>query len=140
VRRVRGAVDIETGALILTVDAEGLVELLELLEHPRPAEVSLMPGAEYQATRSVRSLSLGLNAGDAVAIATEGEVATITGGPAGFARLAREVRRFGDYNDVFEPGMHAHFDPGPAAGSVLAQGSASLIVAGPVPDEVAPYA
>jgi hypothetical protein len=136
--RVQGTVDSETDTLILTVDAEGLIELLELLEDPRPAWVSLMPGAECQATRSVRGLRLEATAEDAVAIVIDGEVATITAGPTGFARLARKIRQFGDNNDLLEPGMHAHFDPGPAASSVLAQDSASLIVAGPVPDDVAP--
>ncbi len=122
----------------MTVDTEGLRVLLELLEHPKSTKVSLMPAADRPVTRSVSTLSLELSADDAVTVATDGEVATIAGSPAGFARLAREVRQFRDYNDLFEPGMHAHFDAGP--GDALAEGSDSLIVSGPIPDDTAPEA
>jgi hypothetical protein len=138
-----GSVDTETGALILTVGVEDLEQLVELLRHAKSTSVTLRPAPEYPLTRSISRLSLELNTDDAVAIATDDDGATISGSPAGFARLAHEIRQFGEYNDLSEPGMHAHFDPGErsvAGGVVLAQGSDSLIVAGPVPDEAAPEA
>jgi RHS repeat-associated protein len=130
--KMQGAVDIETGALILTVDAEGLQELVGLLQRSEATTVPLGSTPEHHATRSIGMLSLEPLGDSAVAIAIDDDVATITGSPASLARLAHEVREFGDYNDLFEPGMHAHFDP---AGGVLVQGSEPLIVAGPVPDE-----
>jgi hypothetical protein len=135
---MQGSVDTETGALILTVDVEGLDQLVELLRHAKSASVPLCPTQEYPVTRPISTLRLELNTDDAVAITTDDNGATISGSPAGFARLAREIRQFGEYNDLSEPGMHAHFDPGErsvADGGVLAQSSQSLIVAGPVPDE-----
>ncbi len=127
---MQGAVDIETGALILTVDARGLQELVELLEDPKATTVELGSAPEYSATRPIGTLRLQPTADDGVVVAIDGDAATITGSPASFVRLAREVRQFGGYNDLSEPGMHSHFDPG---SSVLAQGSDSLIVAGSVP-------
>jgi hypothetical protein len=134
---VRGAFDTETSALILTVDTEGLTELVGLLEDAKRGRLSLMPAAERRDLRPVGTLSLEPGGDDAVAITTDGEAATITGSRASFARLARELRQFGAYNDLFEPGMHAHFDPGSSTGGVFAQSSDSLIIAGPVPDEAA---
>jgi hypothetical protein len=138
---MQGSVDTETGALILTVDVGGLDQLVELMRHAKSASVPLRPAPEYPLTRPIGTLRLELNTDDAVAIATDDNGATISGSPAGFARLAREIKQFGEYNDLSEPGMHAHFDPGErsiADGVVLAHGSDSLIVAGPVPDEGAP--
>jgi hypothetical protein len=140
---MQGSIDAETGALILTVDVEGLDQLVELLRHAKSASVPLRPAQEYSLTRPISALYLELNTDDAVVIATNDNGAAISGSPAGFARLAREIRQFGEYNDLSEPGMHAHFDPGErsvGSGVVLAQSSRSLIVAGPVPDEAAPEA
>jgi hypothetical protein len=140
---MQGSIDTETGALILTVDVEGLDQLVELLRHAKSASVPLRRAQEYSLTRTINTLRLELNTDDAVVIATDDNGATISGSPAGFARLAREIRQFGEYNDLFEPGMHAHFDPGERSvgdGVVLAQSSQSLIVAGPVSDEAAPEA
>jgi hypothetical protein len=140
---MQGSVDTETGALILTVDVEGLDQLVELLRHAKSASVPLRAAQEYPLTRPIGTLRFELNTDDVVVIATDDNGATISGGSAGFARLAREIRQFGEYNDLSEPGMHAHFDPGErsvAGGVVLAQGSEALIVAGPVPDEAAPEA
>jgi hypothetical protein len=132
---VQAATDAETGALILTVDAEGLDGLLGLLQRPTLAAVPLTRALERAATRPISALNLAPSNDDALAIATEGEGAIITGSSAGFARLARRLREFAEYNDLSEPGMHVHFDPGGHSGAVLAQDSRSLIVAGPVPDD-----
>jgi hypothetical protein len=130
---VQAATDAETGALILTVDAEGLERLVDLLQAPTLAAVPLTRALEYAATRPIGALHLAHSSDDALVIATDGEAAIITGSPAGFARLARRLREFADYNDLSEPGMHVHIDPGDHSGAVLAQDSRSLIVAGPVP-------
>jgi hypothetical protein len=132
--RIQAATDAETGALILTVDAEGLKRLQELLQAPTlVAAVPLTRAVEYAATRPISALRLASSIDDALVIATDDEAATIAGSPAGFARLARRLTEFADYNDLSEPGMHVHFDPGDHSGAVLAQDSRSLIVAGPVP-------
>ena len=130
---VRAATDAETGALILTVDAEGLERLVDLLQAPTLGAVPLTRALEYAATRPIGALHLAHGSDDALVIATDGEAAIITGSPAGFARLARRLREFADYNDLSESGMHVHIDPGDHSGTVLAQDSRSLIVAGPVP-------
>jgi hypothetical protein len=132
--RVQAATDAETGALILTVDAEGLEGLLELLQR---LTLTAVPLTRAVATRPISALNLAPSTDEALMIATEGEAATITGSPAGFARLARRLKEFTEYNDLSEPGMHVHFDPGDYSGAVLAQDSRSLIVAGPVPDQAA---
>jgi hypothetical protein len=133
--RLEAATDAETDTLILTVDAEGLEGLLELLQRPTLAAVPLTRAVEHEATRPISALNLAPSTDDALLIATEGDAAIITGSPAGFARLARRLSEFADYNDLSEPGMHVHFDPGDHSGAVLAQDSRSLIVAGPVPDD-----
>jgi hypothetical protein len=135
--RVHAATDAESGALILTVDAEGLEGLLELLQRLTLTAVPLTRAVERAATRPISALNLAPSTDEALMIATEGEAATITGSPAGFARLARRLKEFTEYNDLSEPGMHVHFDPGDYSGAVLAQDSRSLIVAGPVPDQAA---
>jgi hypothetical protein len=140
---MQGSVDTETGALILTVDGEGLEQLVELMRHAKSASVPVRPAPRYPVTRPIGTLRLELNSDEAVSVATDDNGATICGSPAGFARLAREIREFGEYNDLSEPGMHAHFEPGElsvAGDLVLAQDSEALIVAGPVPDEAAPEA
>ncbi len=133
---MQGAVDTETGAVILTVDTDRLTELVQLLQRAEPATVPLTPAPARTTTRPISSLRVELAADDAVAITSDDASARITGSPAGLARLADEVRQFGDYNDLSEPGMHAHFD----AEWVLARGSDSLIVAGPIPDDTPPRA
>lgn len=74
---------------------------------------------------------------DAVAIFIDKDAARCVGTQTALARLAREVALFAEYNDLSEPGMHAHFDPRAAAvaDDALARNSCSLIVAGPVSDD-----
>jgi hypothetical protein len=133
-KRMYGAIDTETRALILTVDAAGLEELVELLRRSEPASVPLTSPPDHAATRPIRKLRLEPREDGGVAsVATVDDVATITGNPTGLARLAGEIRQFGAYNNLSEPGMHAHFDPG--VGEVLAQDSEPFIVAGPVADD-----
>jgi hypothetical protein len=140
---MQGSIDTETGDLILTVDAQGLDQLVELLRHAKSMSVPLRPAQEYAFTRPISALRLELNMDDAIVIATSDDGATISASPESFARLAQGIRQFGEYNDLSEPGMHTHFDPGErsaADGAVLAASSRSLIVAGPVSDEAAPDA
>jgi hypothetical protein len=136
---IRAAVDIENDDLILTVDREGLEKLVDLLTHPASGAIPTMPGTKYPMTRLIGSLNLRIDSEDLVAIETDEEAASIAGNRAALARLAREISRFAEYNDLYEPGMHTHVDPGePSAPAILGPTSRSLVIAGPVPDEPAP--
>ncbi|HEY1853244.1 MAG TPA: hypothetical protein VGG40_01535 [Solirubrobacterales bacterium] len=134
---MRGAIDTETGALILTVDAPELERLVEQLRNGPPTVISLSPSPRRAKAEPISSLSLATADSEAVAIETAGDSATITGSPSGFAALARGVSEFAEYNDITEPGMHTHFDPraDKTGKSVLTPDSAPLVLTGPVPDE-----
>jgi hypothetical protein len=134
---MRGAIDTETGALILTVDAPDLERLVEQLRNGLPAVITLSPSPRWAKAEPISSLNLAIDDSEAVAIETAGDSATLTGSPSGFAVLARQVSEFAEYNDITEPGMHTHFEP-PAdktGKSVLTPDSAPLVLTGPVPDE-----
>lgn len=131
---MQGAVDIETGELILTVDEEDLGELIDLMLQPKPTVVSIEGTTKFPATRPITSLRFAIGAGDGVVIEVGHDSASMTGSPLGFERLAREIRRFGFYNDLHEPGMHNHFEPGDRSNGEIAVSprSAPLFLAGPV--------
>lgn len=133
--RMDGAVDIETRALLLTVDAPGLRAFVELLRRAEPASVPVTPPPDRATTRPIRTLRLEPTEEDngVASIATVDDIAKITGNPAGLARLAHEISQFAAYNDLSEPGMHAHLDPG--VSEILARDSDPFIVAGPVSDD-----
>jgi hypothetical protein len=42
-----------------------------------------------------------------------------------------------EYNDLYEPGMHAHFQPDdrPDSAKVIRRSGRSLVIAGPISDE-----
>jgi hypothetical protein len=134
--KMQGSLDTEAGALILTVDSEGLGELVELLRGAKPTQVKLTPPGGRQTTWPLSILKLEHTTENTVSIASHGVLATISGSPAAISRLAREVYRVGEYNDLLEPGMHAHFNPSnqPFAQPLLSPHSESLIIAGPVPN------
>jgi hypothetical protein len=134
---VRGAVDIETGELILWVDVDALEGLVKLLRRPSSTTLPLNMGPAERGLRPIRTLRVEPTAEEGVAITLGDDEATFTGGPAGFARLAQELWLFGEYNDLSGPGMHAHFEPGERSRGqiVLAQDSAPMILVGPVPED-----
>jgi hypothetical protein len=137
---IQPTVDIENDDLILTVDRDGLEKLVKSLMRPTTSTIAIAPGTEYPMTRAISRLDLRVDTEDLVEIKTGDDVASIAGSAAALARLAREISRFAEYNDLYEPGMHAHFDPddGSDVRYVLAADSRPLIVAGPVPDQAAP--
>lgn len=134
---IRATVDIENDDLILTVDHDGLEMLIGLLTHPVDGAIAIAPGIKYPMTRPIGSLSLRIDRDDLVEIETGEDAASISGSPSALAHLAQEISRFGEYNNLNEPGMHTHFDPSdtPPSVRVLRSGSRSLVVAGPVSDE-----
>jgi hypothetical protein len=134
---IRATVDIENNDLILTVDHDGLKELIELLMHPADCSVAILPGSKHPMTRLIGSLRIQIDSDDLVEIETGEDAASIAGNPHAFTRLARELSSFAEYNDLYEPGMHTHFDPNdsPASARVLRSDSRSLVIAGPVSGE-----
>jgi hypothetical protein len=136
---IQATVDIETNDLILTVDADGLKEVVRLLARPADGPIATAPGGQYPMTRPIKRLRLHTDSDDLVEMRTGRDAASISGSPAALARLAEEISSFAEYNDLYEPGMHAHFDPddGTSSTKALRSGSQSLVIAGPVPDEPA---
>lgn len=136
-----GWVDIETGALILSADRDGLREFVSWLRHPTRDTVSLSEAQSWPMARPIDALSIKL-AGEAVAIEVASDVGRFAGNRAGFERLAHQVELFAEDDELDEPGSHTHFDPDDGSGArcILAADSCPLIVAGPVPDEAAPEA
>jgi hypothetical protein len=120
--------------LILVVDEGDLEHLVGLMHQPKAAVVPIAGAPKFPDTRSVTGLRMEVGTSDGVLIEVEGDVASMSGSPASFARLAREFRLFRELNDLNEPGMHAHFDPGYRSRGEIAVShqSAPLFLAGPV--------
>lgn len=139
---MQGATDIETGELILTVDEEDLGQLVDLMLRPKATVISIEGAPKYSGTRPITSLRVAIDTGDGVVIEVGHDSASMTGRALDFERLAREIRRFGFYNDLREPGMHSHFDPGDRSNGEVAVStrSAPLVLVGPVSDEPEPEA
>lgn len=133
---ILGAFDVEADALVLRVDEVGIRELMEALRSGRPSTRDLVPAPAAKWNRAIRSLTIRITEG-AVTVGVEGENATITGSSPSLAWLAQELQLFVEYNDLSEPGMHAHFDPDVSRGekAALAPSSRSLVIAGPTRDD-----
>jgi hypothetical protein len=136
-----GWVDTETGALILSADRDELRRLVGSLRLAAPETIVLGVARNWPMARPIAALSVELG-GDAIAIKVTGDTARFTGSVTGFERLARELERFAEDDELDEPGAHAHFDPDDGSGEryVLAADSCALIVTGPVLENGAPEA
>ncbi len=122
-----GAADIETGALILTMDAAQLESFVGEIRRSIPKDLELTARESRPMTRPVTHLSLRPEGDGPLFVAIDREAGTIGGGREAFARLADELSEFPRWNDLDEPGMHAHFE----------SEGVELIVTGPVPDDLA---
>jgi hypothetical protein len=133
-----GWVDVETGALILSADRDGLREFVSWLRNHTRDTISLGEAQSWPMARPIHALGIHL-AGEAVAIEVANDVGRFAGSGAGYERLAHQVELFAEDGELEEPGSHAHFDPDDGSGAqhVLAVDSCPLIVVGPVPGEAA---
>lgn len=132
---LRGGADVETGALVLVGDAETLAWLSHSLRDGEATTVELEPVTGRPAIRALARLRLEPTH-DVATIHIEQDCATLSGDQESFVRLADEVDLFLEYNDLSEPGIHAHLDSASwsARQALLGPDSRGLILAGPVPD------
>jgi hypothetical protein len=134
-----GGVDVETGALVLIGEFATLAWFARCLRVGEPVSVNLKPVLGRPAIRSIAQLHIGLG-NDIATIRVEEDSVGLNGNRESVTLIADEVDLFLQYNDVNEPGMHAHLDSSRrSAGQqpLLAPGSRPLILAGPVPDSPA---
>lgn len=130
---IRAAVDSVERVLILQADASGYDWLIEQLESP-PA-TAIFDGANIDG-RSSPIGTLTVNAGDGlIVVGLEAEHASIVGSLEALEDLVADIRAFVEHNDVLEPGIHSHIEPGwtPSGRCYLAEHSASVLLAGPIP-------
>jgi hypothetical protein len=138
---LKGAVNIETGEVVLTVDQADLDQLVQLLRNSQPTVVEVARSPQRSATRPITRLEVVIGSNDAVLISSVGDTATFSGSASGLASLANEIAEFSEYNDLNRPGMHSHFDPAVEHGvrhGELDPNSVPLVITGPVPDEPNP--
>jgi hypothetical protein len=133
---LRGGSDTETGDIVLIADAAAFKRLAAALRASEPAMVDIEPIVDRPAITPIESLHLKQSEGMAT-IYLSSDVATLSGDPESFARLADEVELFLAYNDLGEPGMHTHIDASSTStgSELLAAGSRGLTLAGPIPDD-----
>ena len=132
---MRAAVDSVERVLILQADASGYDRLIEQLVSP-PASVVFDGGAIDDRSSPIGTLNVG--AGDGlIVIGVEAQHISIVGSREALEALAADIRAFVEHNDLLEPGVHSHIEPGwtPSGGCYLAEHSASVLLAGPIPHE-----
>lgn len=136
--RLAGGSDIESGALVLIGDAASFRHLAGVLRRSEQTAIELEPPRERPAIRPIGVLRFE-PAERMASVRISGDAATLRGNLESFARLADEIELLLEYNDLAVPGMHFHIDVPPASigGGLLAPDSRSLILAGPIPDDVA---
>lgn len=140
---MRGVTDLDSGEVILIVDSADLQTLVRSLRASQPTiealEVgSAAPGERDLPMRGERSLrSLEVVAADGKPLVwVDGDRVRISGSQSGLEQLANALVLFEEHNDLKQPGMHTHFEPGATGlpNGVLDMRSCALAVAGPVPD------
>ena len=133
---MRGGVDAENGALVLIGDYSAFRQFTSFLRSNRAGVIPLEPVEGRAALRPIGALHVKPAEHAAVIIIT-GEAATISASEASYGQLADEIELFLEYNDLTEPGMHAHVEAicAPDGIGVLDVRSVELILAGPVSDE-----
>jgi hypothetical protein len=134
---LQGATDVERGSLVLTVKRAGLEDLVQQLGGTDPMAIAVEPAPLRKGMRPITRLDLRPGEGDSLLVAIDAEAVTIAGSHDNFRDLAGELKRFGQENDLDEPGMHVHFDPSEQRFRKLkmSNDSVELIVTGPIPDE-----
>jgi hypothetical protein len=140
---MRGVTDTHSGEVILIVTSGDLRALVASLTRVGPTTIMLdvgpaLPGERTLPSpgeRMLRSVQIDLREGDPV-VQGVGDCVRIAGSQAGLTHVADALLIFEGYNDLMQPGMHTHFEPGAtgAPNGVLAPQSCALAVAGPVPD------
>lgn len=140
---MRGVTDLDSGDVILVVDSADLRTLVQSLRDSQPTIEALevgpaSPGERdlpIQGERSLRSLEV-VAADGKPTVRVDGDCVRISGSQSGLEQLAKALVLFEEHNDLQEPGMHTHFEPGATGfpNGVLALRSCALAVAGPVPD------
>jgi hypothetical protein len=128
---IKSILDTNTNELVLTVDGDGLMDLARMLRNGKSIKLQIEPSADH-CDSPIHSLNIVVNDAGTVTIDTnEGEM-SIAGGPRAMAVLGEQILEFGVMNDLYEPGMHAHFEAEPAVKrSVIAAGSTPLVIYGP---------
>ena len=130
------AVDEQTRELLMCVDEAELDALQHGLACSRQMTLPLAPPSGPSGLRRMEKIRV-VPALGPIVVNWSGDTATLTGGPEWLARLAEQLQLFREHNDLREPGMHLHREgsgQGPES-CLFSDGSATLVVVGPVPDE-----
>jgi hypothetical protein len=140
---MRGVVDTQSGEVIFIVTSDDLRTLVDSLTGAQATTIVLDVGPALPGERTLpspgerllRSVQIELGENDPL-VQVDGDGVRIAGTQAGLARMADALLTFEECNDLLQPGMHTHFEPGATGvpNGVLAPQSCALAVAGPVPD------
>lgn len=124
----------DTGALVLSVDEEGLRELMRRLSDAEPWSVASEATGEGPTMQPIGTLRVAMNDQDHAMVSATSGAALIDGSADALGELAARLQMFVEHNDLRVAGMHTHIETVGGAGGTLRQGSLPLIIAGPVPD------
>jgi hypothetical protein len=133
---VQGAIDDTEGIIVIVTkaDVSGLVKTLEGGLERRIAFDG--PPREYLG-RVLDGVTVTVNDDALVRVHVKDADVVIMGSRAALGRLASELQLFVESDDLNDPGMHTHFDPGQSMAMsrrdiLMAEDSMPLMVAGPV--------
>ncbi len=133
---MQGAID-DTGGIIVIVTKADVSDLVKTLEGGLERRIAFDgPPREYLG-RVLDGMTVTVNDDALVRVHLKDGDVVIVGSRVALGRLASELRLFVESDDLNDPGMHTHFDPGQSMAMsrrdiLMAEDSMLLMVAGPV--------
>jgi hypothetical protein len=133
---VQGAID-DTGGVIVIVTKADVSELVKTLKGGLERRIAFDgPPREYLG-RVLDGVTVTGNDDALVRVHVKDGDIVITGSKVALGRLASELQLFVESDDLNDPGMHTHFDPGQSMAMsrrdiLMAEDSMPLMIAGPV--------
>jgi hypothetical protein len=133
---LQGAID-DDGGIIVIVTMADVSDLVETLEGGLKRRIAFDgPPREYLGS-VLDGVTVIVNDDSLIHIGLKDKDILITGSTVALRRLASELQLFVESDDLNDPGMHTHFDPGQSMSMsrtdiLVAADSVPLMVAGPV--------
>jgi hypothetical protein len=133
---VQGALDDAEGIIVVATEAD-VSDLVDILKGGLERRIAFdAPPREYLG-RVLDGVVVTVNDDALVRVCLKDGDIVITGSRVALGRLASELQLFVESDDLNDPGMHTHFDPGQSMAMsrrdiLVAEDSIPLMVAGPV--------
>jgi hypothetical protein len=133
---VQGAIDDTEGIIVIVTEAD-VSDLVNILEGGFERRIAFDgPPREYLG-RVLDGVVVTVNDDALVRVCLKDGDIVIAGSQVALGRLASELQLFVESDDLNDPGMHTHFDPGQSMAMsrrdiLVAEDSMPLMVAGPV--------